>query len=289
MKAKDYEKIIFSRSSCRNFKTDPLTDLEIEQIQAILDKVSLRTGPFGNKIRLFLIAHQKLSKEEAGELKASATIRGAKSFIVGIVKKNKMDYEDFGYLFEHVVLDCTELGLATVWMGSTFNRPAFEKYLKMQEDEAIPAITPIGHSKDSQGLIGGIFRKSINADNRKPWSEIFFKDNFSTPIKAEACPEKYKKALEWVNVGPSARNKQPWRLLIKDNEVHFYLEAESMENNLPAIRGFQRMDIGIAMAHFEIGMDYFGEKGKWAILDDINIKAPKKYQYISTFIEKQQS
>ena len=102
MKTKDYEKIIYSRSSCRNFKTDPLTDLEIEQIQVILDKVSQRTGPFGNKIRLFLIAHQKLSKEEAAELKASATIRGAKSFIVGIVKKNKMDYEDL-ILFEHLI------------------------------------------------------------------------------------------------------------------------------------------------------------------------------------------
>ena len=133
--------------------------------------------------------------------------------------------------------------------------------MKIQEDEAIPAITPIGHSKDSQGLIGGIFRKSINADNRKPWSEIFFKDNFSTPIKAEACPEKYKKALEWVNVGPSARNKQPWRLLIKDNEVHFCLKQESMENNLPAIQEAPRN--GYRCIHNTIGIRICGE-GKMA-------------------------
>ncbi|WP_339366070.1 nitroreductase family protein, partial [Vallitalea maricola] len=56
-------------------------------------------------------------------------------------------------------------------------------------------------------------------------------------------------AYEAVRLAPSALNKQPWRLVKKDNIIRFYQNTKSVEMNLGNI------DMGIGMAHFEYGLN----------------------------------
>ena len=54
-----------------------------------------------------------------------------------------------------------------------------------------------------------------------------------------------------VRLAPSAVNKQPWRVIVKDNVVHFYLKRSKgfgREGSLD----MQMIDMGIALCHFTL-------------------------------------
>lgn len=64
-------------------------------------------------------------------------------------------------------------------------------------------------------------RKRIQTDQRKEWSELFFNESLSSPITKEEAKD-MAFALEMVRLGPSASNKQPWRIVRKDGNWHFF-------------------------------------------------------------------
>lgn len=57
---------------------------------------------------------------------------------------------------------------------------------------------------------------------------------------------------------PSAGNKQPWRAVVDGDAVHFY-EAKSMKDS--PLGDIQKVDVGIALAHFDLTMMENGYKG----------------------------
>lgn len=65
-----------------------------------------------------------------------------------------------------------------------------------------------------------------------------------------------------VRIAPSASNKQPWRIVMDGNNFHFFL---CRNKGYGKALGFdiQRLDIGIAMCHFESVMNELGFLGKW--------------------------
>jgi hypothetical protein len=83
--------------------------------------------------------------------------------------------------------------------------------------------------------------------------------------------------LEAVRQGPSASNKQPWRLVrtgqASPPEFHLFLEEEALYNN--AIRGvrLQEMDIGTAMRHFELAARAGNLPGSWGRRMDVPVPA----------------
>lgn len=73
---------------------------------------------------------------------------------------------------------------------------------------------------------------------------------FQIPLaEAEAGP--FKITLEMVRLAPSAGNKQPWRVILKDGACHFYYRPGSFATN----------DIGIALCHFELTCQAMGLAG----------------------------
>lgn len=76
--------------------------------------------------------------------------------------------------------------------------------------------------------------------------------------------------LEMVRLAPSASNKQPWRI-IKDGEgFHFYLSpSKGYSKNLGL--DIQRIDMGIAMCHFELTAKDLGLSGSWTA-DELQVK-----------------
>jgi hypothetical protein len=89
-----------------------------------------------------------------------------------------------------------------------------------------------------------------HAKNRKDFSELFFKNKSLTPIKETHA---YKKYLKAVQIGPSASNKQPWRILLMDDVFHFYLNrTKGYGENLPI--DIQSIDMGIALSHMYLSL-----------------------------------
>jgi len=74
-----------------------------------------------------------------------------------------------------------------------------------------------------------------------------------------------------VRWAPSASNKQPWRLLRSGETWHFYLQRTkgygkgSSVFSLLRLADLQRVDMGIAMCHFELAARERGLAGRWVV------------------------
>ena len=183
-------------------------------------------GPFGNALRFELV---DLTEAERAELKSLGTygvIKGASLFIAGAVTRGARAMEDFGFGMERNILFATTLGLGTCWLGGTLNRAGFARKIGLAPEELMPAISPVGYSAEKRSLTDRAFRFMAKSDKRKPWEDLFFDDRPGNPLVKEnagACGQ----ALESVRIGPSASNRQPWRIIREGASCHFFLAAHA--------------------------------------------------------------
>jgi nitroreductase len=248
------------RVSWRSYKNVPIREADRQKLRDfMLENIQ---GPFGNKVRFELI---DLAGKEADKLTTLATygmIKGASTFIVGAVTKGNRGMEDYGYCMEKIVLMATDLGLGTCWLGGTFNRSASASRMNKRDNEVIPAITPVGYPKN-KSIRNSVIRFIARSNSRKPWEKLFFCGDTLVPLPP--VQEAYQLALACVRIGPSASNRQPWRVIKeKDKEVyHFYLSRTPGYGRLYPDVSLQDVDMGIAMCHFEVAVHEMNGKGSW--------------------------
>ncbi|MFA6412853.1 MAG: nitroreductase family protein [Syntrophales bacterium] len=255
-------KTIKMRRSCRTYEIRA-----IEQDKRIACEAFLTgntTCPFGSKVRFTLSDMHQIKLEEMNVPGTYGVIQGAQFFIIGAVGKSEMAMEDFGYAMERNVLCATESGLGTCWLGGTFKRTGFARIIDLQKDELLPAVTPVGYPKQKKSLTDRIFRYVASSDKRKPWEQIFFLNNLETPLKGDQAGD-FGQVLECLRIGPSASNRQPWRIIKEENSMkfHFYLKRTPGYGNLIGGISLQNIDMGIAMCHFELSAREMGLNGQW--------------------------
>ena len=168
-------------------------------------------------------------------------------------------------------------------LGGTFKRSEFSKVIVQKDHEILSCITPIGYPNSSMSLIDSSMRFVAGSKNRKGWDELFFNRNFSQRL-SESEAGKYVIPLEMLRFAPSASNKQPWRIVKDMSKSHFYLQhtkgyAKALAYDL------QRVDMGIAMCHFELAVKKLGIDGKWHVSDPGGISTPQDTEYIVTWVE----
>ena len=272
--------IIKKRRSVRTYLAQPLSPEISELLRRFF---SLLSGPFGGTVRFNLIESDLARKGSNAKLGTYGVIRGATTYVVAVVKKSDRDLEDFGYSLEKAILYATSLGLGTCWLGGTFKKGEFGKAVEQKDHEILPCITPIGYPSSRVGLIDSAMRFAAGSKSRKGWEELFFRDNFSHRL-SESDSGNYVIPLEMVRLAPSASNKQPWRIVKDNNKIHFYLQhtkgyAKLMPYDL------QRVDMGIAMCHFEMTAKELGIDGKWLINEPKSINTPQDTEYVVSWIE----
>ena len=256
---------IKKRTSCRAYELDHLTDSDRKKLKDFLCQ-NVET-PFGNSVRFELV---DLGEKEHDEIKTLGTygiIKGAKTFIVGAVCDGKFGLEDFGYCMEKNILAATYLGLGTCWLGGTFNQSASASRINKRENELVPAITPVGYPRGKKSIMDSTIRFLMKSRSRKDWEELFFDGDIRSSLTRTAAG-KYELPLDCVRIGPSASNKQPWRIIKgKEKEVcHFYLSrTPGYAEKYPAV-SLQDIDMGIAMCHFEVAIQELNQRGHWKIL-----------------------
>jgi nitroreductase len=271
--------IIKKRFSCRTYSDKSLEDKTLQEFMTILN--SSKKGPFGNEPKFRLIHSASFAAQEDKKLGTYGVIKNARLFLVGTIKDGPLVMEDYGYCKEEIILKATALGLGTCWLGGTFQSGSFARAVNLQKDELLPTVTPIGYPAGEKSFTEKIMRRVAGADNRKPWSNIFFAGNFSTPLTQEQAGI-YAEALENVRLAPSASNKQPWRVLYdrKRNILHFLI-ARSLSYKLMGIVSLQDVDLGIAMCHFALTLQEQGIKGKWLV--DFTAPKEKTLDYIASW------
>lgn len=225
------------------------------------------TSPFGGQSRFRFIEMPSHDANEQRQLGTYGFIKGAQYFIGGATNRKPFDLEHFGYALELIILYATDLGLGTCWLGGTFNKSGFSERMELEDEEFVPAITPVGYPAEKRRFVEKIMRWKVDAKLRKPWAALFFKDSFDSPL-SENDAGLYRDALELIRLGPSAKNGQPWRIVKESgkNIYHFFIK-KTINGNVKRVAGYTRLDIGIAVAHFDL---YCKEKqinGKWSILE----------------------
>jgi len=259
---------INKRISVRSYTDQPIGQ---ENRQKITDLFQYHNeGPFGHKVRFALIDFSETDKNEVRGLGTYGLISGARSYIVSAVKQLPGEVgggkalADVGYCFEKIILAATNLGLGTCWMGGTFKRANFAKSINAAEDELVPAISPIGYARARRTLREIAVRRFANADKRKPWRDLFFAENLSTPLSRELAAD-YAVPLDCIRLGPSASNMQPWRIVYQRQQgaFHFYLKRTMGYIKFYRKVDFQLIDMGISMCHFELGAEEKGLAGRW--------------------------
>jgi len=221
------------------------------------------TGPFGTAVRFKLLDLDAVDPGESKSLGTYGMIRGARLYILGAVKDVKGSQIDLGYCLEKIILEATAMGLGTCWLGGTFRRSSFARQMELAEDELLPAITPVGYPAESAAIQDRIVRAGARSTRRKPWSQLFFSVDEKTPLTEDAAGA-YRNALEAVRLAPSAKNRQPWRI-VRDREGSYrlYLKEDQFYNRILGKIKMQHLDMGSAMSHFELAAREQGINGRW--------------------------
>ncbi len=259
---KDITELIKKRISKRTYLPDELPSEILDKIYIILKTYT--RGIFGNTATYYLVDCKDGFNKTKEKIGTYGFISGARYFIAGIIHPKKYAFEDYGYLFEKIILELTALELGTCWLGGTFSRSTFAKYINTDTDVIIPAVSPLGHVAPP-GFKEKLIRRGAKADKRKNWNELFFVQDINSPLSEESAAP-FAIPLEMVRLAPSASNKQPWRIIRTDKHFDFYLKRTPGYNKLFRNIDLQKIDMGIAMAHFELTCQELNLKGEWKVM-----------------------
>ena len=260
---------IRSRKSVRSFDGQSLRPDDLAKLRAFMENIE---NPYGQKVNFLLL--------DAGQEKLSCpVITGTELYVGGKLKPAPHCNEAFGYSFECLVLYARSLGIGTTCIGGTIDRAAFELAMGLEGDELMPCVSPLGYPAEKMSLREALMRKSIRADERRPFEELFFAEDFDIPLtKAAAGP--LAAPLEAVRLAPSAVNKQPWRIVLTEQAAHFYLQrARGLGGSLIDM---QKIDLGIALCHFSLTARELGMKLQFSLTDP-GLEAGPGMEYIATY------
>lgn len=271
------EETVKKRTSVRSY-TDGA--IEADKIRALEHFVGALNNPFGKEVRFHYLDTQGLA--DAQKLGTYGVIKGAKRFIGASIKQEPLALEALGYELETAILYLTHLGLGSCWLGGTFNRKGFSGAMDIGDDRLFPAMTPYGYGAPKMHIKETLMRKMVRADARKPWEELFFRDDFSSPLTKEAAGD-LAFPLEMLRLGPSASNKQPWRLVLKGGVCHFY-EYKQPRYSDAFPYDIQRIDMGIAAAHFDLSAKEKGISGRFDQLSGPLSDLPEHVEYVYSWL-----
>jgi len=255
----------------------------------LLESAMASSGPcpFGTRPRFALVEPESVGDVASGRIGTYGIIKNAPAFIVGAAGNAPFACADFGYALEGIVLVAAANGLGTCWLGGTFDRSGAKEVLRLTEDEVVPAVTPVGEPADRRTMVDTAMRAFAGSKKRRPWAELFFDRTWNNPL-AEEESGIWKPVLEAVRRGPSASNKQPWRIVRtgSDHDVVFHLFLCEDKAYNTAIRGvrIQELDIGIAMRHFEAAVRALDLPGRWSRMDKVPVAFDAPYVYYSSWV-----
>ena len=249
------QEVIRSRRSVRSFDG---AELSREDAQKIMDFAEKVENPYDIPVTWKILDAKKYGL-------TSPVISGTNTYIAGKMKRIPHAEEAFGYTFEKVVLFAGSLGIGTTWIAGTMNRTAFERAMDLSADEVMPCVSPLGYPAKKMSLREALMRKGVKADSRLDFGTLFFEDSFEKAMTENSAGE-LADVLRAVRLSPSAVNKQPWRIVVCGNKVHFY---EKRSRGYVAENGWdiQKIDMGIALCHFEMAAGECGLSAAFEISD----------------------
>ena len=161
--------------------------------------------------------------------------------------------------------------------------------------ESLPAVVAVGHFDESAAK-EQIRRRPLSS--RLPAAQLFFERRFGTPMPesgtggaegggpGDGAASRLLEAVRWA---PSASNRQPWRVVRDGDAWHFYLQRSkgygkgSLLFSALRLADLQRVDMGIAMCHFDLTARELGLEGRWTIEEPGISRPDSSTEYTATW------
>jgi nitroreductase len=273
--------LVKKRFSCRSFDGRGLEPEMLESLERFPAALKL---PFRNPVRFGIIDKEAVRAENLFSGGSYGLIKGVRYYLSALVKKGAPRcWEDVGFGLEVLVLRVTALDLGSCWIGGIFDRKRFGRTLGILEDEMLPAVIAVGRPAEKRSWRDRLVRWGAKGDLRKEAGALFFNTDWQTPFSCRDFPQ-WSPVLENVRRGPSASNKQPWRIIHRNNAFHFFLSRDKAYSAMMPNVDLQRIDLGIAMCHFQLSAQELGLPGEWRSDEPVLPGTPASFEYIVTFV-----
>lgn len=260
----DILEAIKERRSVRSYNGKPLSPEIISDLKKVINN---SYSPFGGNVTIRLKYF-----DLKGEFKPSTygVIKGASDFFLLGIGEGEDSALTAGFQFEQVVLKAWEMGLGTCWIAGTFKGSQFDKDEIWPDGESLKIICPVGFP-EKQRFVEKMMRLTVGSDKRKPFSELFYEDDFKKPLNEDNI---FAESLKMLRLAPSSTNSQPWRILVKGKKVMFYCKSKGPVSIL---------DTGIGICHFYETEKYNGFDGKFEKETKVP-NAPEDWKYFVSYI-----
>lgn len=254
------------RRSVRSFNGKPLSKEAVAELnRAIEESYTLFGGNVTIRLKSFDIK---------GDFRPSTygVIKGASDFFLMAIGEGEESDLTAGFRFEQIVLKAWQMGLGTCWIAGTYKGSQFDERETWPEGESLKIICPVGVAEKPR-LMEKMMRMTIGANNRKPFSSLFFEDDFTRPLNPE---NRFSQALEMLRLAPSSTNSQPWRVLVSGDKVRFYYKPKYP---------ITVIDMGIGICHFYETEKFNGFDGTFAKETEVPVPL-EDWKYLITYSRK---
>jgi len=279
MYSKPIDETIALRYSCRSFDGKPPSRADRDALERFI--AAEATDHQGKRINLRLVEEASASGAPV-KLGTYGAISGASLFLAGSLAKDGPSIEGFGFAFEKAILFATELGLGSCWLAGNVNRKNFSASMGLTDADIIPAVSPLGHASVKPRFYDSLSRSFAKSRTRDGPSELFYAADGSSPLPA-ATAGRFAAPLQALRLAPSARNRQPWRLMATSAGFRFFVKRDPGYASVFSF-DLQRMDLGIAMCHFQLSAAAAGLRGTWSYETGI-ARGPSGSEYVASWIE----
>ncbi len=205
---------IAARHSVRKYLDKPIEKELADNLQTLIKECAEASGI---KITLQLNEPEAFSSGMA----TYGKFENCKNYITFVGKKE--DEEKCGYYGEQIVLRAQQLGLNSCWVALTYNKSKI--VCEIPKGEKLLIVIALGYGQ-TQG-------------HPRPTKSV----EELCKIKNGDIPDWFRKAMEYVQLAPTAINQQKFIFQLSENNV----EAKTL------LGFYAKIDLGIAKYHFEIG------------------------------------
>jgi nitroreductase len=242
------------RVSVRSYGDRPLEPVLLEQLVRLASTADHLTGV---PPRVALVSGVERTRRVLTYMIGSyGLVQNPPHLLVGVLpEESDVARLDLGYVLERVVLEAARLGLGTCWVTGSYNAQCAGEAVGLSPGEVVAAVCALGYpAQDRWGrLHSRTVRRLAGGQRRKPLTKIVFSGRWGKPWSPDKADPTLVDALEHARLAPSARNRQPWRFIVRPGRL-----ALALVRPAP-------IDGGIVMAHFALACAALGREGQWEV------------------------
>ena len=229
------------RYSERNFNNIPISSGD-ECV--IMECCALLSAMF-EEVRLEYIPLDS-GKAFSGLGRLISKINGARGLAAIIARKDcEIRRQLAGMAGERFILECTDCGLKTCWIGGSYNPAEVKRHISLTNSEELLAVCAIGYSDRP-------------APERR---RLKLEQLCSAPLSE--LPDFAVQAMECARLAPSSLNRQPWKFEAGRDFLEIRLDSKGL-----CARKMQLIDLGIAASHADIYLNSVLNETEMKIYED---------------------